>query len=136
MYRVTEADILRSLSAQVTASRGGYTSGVATASAVTVPKVPSTTTASSFGVVLKPSQRGKLSITVASPGIPRPTGTIVIKDGRKKLKKLTLKAKKIGKLTVRLPRLRVGRHKIKVIYKGNSLVKRSRSKVIRITVKR
>jgi hypothetical protein len=136
LYRLTGDDVSRSLTVTVTASRTGYADGSATSGAVNVAKVASTTSANTFPTILKPGQRAKLTITVTSPGISQPTGTIIIKDGRKKLAKLTLKAKKGGKVTVRLPRLKVGRHKIKVIYKGNALIKGSKSKVVKLTVRR
>ena len=41
--------------------------------------------------------KAKLAITVAVPGLPAPTGTLVIKDGKKTLKKLTLLAIQEGR---------------------------------------
>ena len=58
----------------------------------------------------------------------KPTGKIKIFDGKRKVKTIKLKAKKKGKITFKMPRLRKGVHKMKVVYSGNKKIKSSRKK--------
>jgi hypothetical protein len=136
-YRITPDDATRTLSVQVTAVRVSYTDGVATSAGVAVPKLKSTTNVFASPMQITRSQRSKLSISVSLVGATGPTGTIVIKDGSKKLKSLSLSASKNGRITFKLPKLKkVGKHKIKVSYSGNGYIAGSRAKRVIIKVTR
>lgn len=136
MYRAVDLDALKTLTVRVTAMRSGWTQGQASSAPVTVAKIASATSAFAAPTLVKPSQRAKLSITVTASGVAGPTGTLVIKDGTKTLKKIALKASQTGRLTFKLPLLKVGTHKLKVIYKGSASVSGSRSKVTKLVVRR
>lgn len=137
MYRATEADVLKQLAVAVTASRTGWTEGTSVSAAVTVPKVVSKVTGFASPVQVTPAQRAKLYITVTAPGLTSgPVGKLKIKDGRKKLTVLTLRASKMGRVTYKLPRLNAGKHKLKITYSGSAAVTKSTSKVVKLTVKR
>jgi hypothetical protein len=135
VYRVTEVDITHTLSVQVVGTKAGMTDGVATSAGVVVPKVSSITSVTAFPTTITRSQRAKLTIRVNASAVTKPTGTLVIKDGRKTVKKITLKESNNGIRTYRLPRLKVGKHKIKVTYRGSTTVNKSKSKTLKLIVR-
>ncbi|MGN0064546.1 MAG: Ig-like domain repeat protein [Nocardioides sp.] len=132
-YRLTAADAGTQVSVEVTAKLTGYSDGVATSAAVAVPKVKSTTTATLPLKTVKP-KAGKITFKVSATGVSAPTGTVKIFDGTKVIKTVTLKATSRGTMTVKLPKLKKGIHKLKVQYLGNTNVAGSKSKVVRLKV--
>lgn len=136
MYRITEQDIAHTLSVVVVGTKAGMTDGAATSAGVVVPKVTSITSASAFPTTITKSQRAKLTIRISASGLTKPTGKLLIKDGRKTLAKTAMKASNNGVKTYKLPRLKVGKHKIKVIYKGSSAINKSKSKIVKIVVRK
>lgn len=135
-YRLTAADAAQRVSVRVQASATGYEPGTAVSNAVLVAKNTSTTSLLLRPNPVKPSRRAKAVITVTVPGMTGPTGVVLVKKGRKTLVKFTLFAGNLGKRTVKLPRLKVGSHKIKVVYQGNTTTTKSVSKVVVLSVKR
>lgn len=135
-YRLTLADAATSLSVQVVASKATYTDGMGTSAAVPIPKVKSTVSAFASPAMLKTSQRSKLTISVYASPVVGPTGKIRIKDGAKTLKVLGLTASKNGKITFKLPRLKAGKHKIKITFGGTAQIASSTAKTIKLVVKR
>lgn len=133
-YRLTPEDAGKNISVTVLASKVGFTDGSAAAAAVAVPKMTSTTTATLSATRIKPGTRAKVGITVSVPGLQGPVGVIKIMDRTKVLKKLTLLTAKNGKITVRLPKLKKGKHRIRVKYLGNATTQGSRSKAMRLSV--
>ena len=87
-YTITAADAASGISVQVVASTRGRADGVAVTAPVSVPQIASKTSLSVLPSPLTKRQRGKLTITVAAPGVASPLGTLVVKDGKKTLKKL------------------------------------------------
>ncbi|TAK70660.1 MAG: Ig-like domain repeat protein [Actinomycetota bacterium] len=73
----------------------------------------------------------KLKVVVALPGsLAAATGKVVVKDGRKVIRKAKLKK---GAASIVLPRLAPGKHKITVVFKGNGTVSKSTaSKVLTV----
>lgn len=134
MFRPTIADVAQALTVQVVAGRTGFTEGSATSTPVTVPKVASTTTASVSPFTVSRLKRAKVTIQVRVTGVAGPTGKITIKDGRKKLKVLSLSASKAGKVVFKLPKLKPGKHKIKVSYGGTGQIAGSKAKVVKLVV--
>ncbi|NHC25553.1 Ig-like domain repeat protein [Nocardioides sp. IC4_145] len=67
--------------------------------------------------VVRPAQRARVAITVASAADPR--GVVVIRDGARRLVKVRLD--RAGRAVVRLPRLSVGKHRLVVRYQGDRL---------------
>ena len=136
IYRATEADASQALTVSVSVTKSGWTDGSASTAPVVVAKLDSTTSAILLPTVLKPGKKSKLMVTVMAVGVTGPTGTLIVKDGRKTIAKKSLSAAKLGKMTIRLKGFKAGKHKIKVMYRGSSSVNRSKSKVIKIIVKR
>ena len=133
-YRVTPEDAGKNIGATVLASKTGFNDGSANAVAVAVPKLKSTTTAPLSATRIKPGQRAKVGITVAVPGVKGPVGVIKVMDRTKVLKTLTLVTAKNGKVTVKLPKLKKGKHRILVKYLGDATTEGSRSKAMRLSV--
>lgn len=81
---------------------------------------------------VKYGKAAKVKVTVTA-GSTKATGTVVVYDGKKKLKRATLKG---GKVTVTLPKsLKRGKHKIKVTYTPNSATFKastSATKILRV----
>ena len=122
LYKATEADASQSLTVVVSASKSGWTDGSATSAAVVVPKLTSTTTALLLPTAPKPGKKSKLTVTVMAIGTTGPSGTLVVKDGKKTLVKKSLTAAKLGKLIIRLKGFKAGKHKLKVTYSGSTAV--------------
>lgn len=132
-YFATAADAAAKLSVKVTAAKAGREDGVATSPAVTMGKLASTTALGVSPFAVTKRIRAKLAITVAVSGVLGPTGTLVIKDGKKKLKSLSLTASRKGVLVFKMPKLKPGKHKLKVIYGGSTTVSGSKA-VLKIVV--
>ena len=79
-------------------------------------------------------KRVKIGITVAVPYLPGPTGQVKVFDGAKALKTLSLVSKKNGQLAWKLPKLKKGKHKIKVVYLGTPAITGSKSKITKLFV--
>jgi large repetitive protein len=135
-YRLVTADAARSISVRVTATRDGYEPGLATSTAVRIAKLDSATAATLASTLIKPTQQGTAYIVVKVPGVARPTGTLRIFDGSTRIKVVKLPSSAAGKRTVRLPRLKVGKHSISVRYSGTPRIKPSRSPRVVLTVRR
>jgi hypothetical protein len=77
-----------------------------------------------------------VGVTVTIPGVPAPSGSVKIQDGVKTIKTFTMDPFRKGKMTVKLAtkKLKVGRHKIKVVFTGNASTNMSKSKVIRLII--
>lgn len=135
-YRLVTSDAGRAISVQVTASKTGYQPGVATSVAVRISKLTSRTSASLVDGKIRRTQRGQVRVAVTVPGIARPTGTISIFDGTRKIKGVTLSKTMRGRLTVTLPRLGRGKHPISARYSGTATTAASRSGRVTLTVTR
>ena len=68
------------------------------------------------------------------PGVTGPVGVLKVMDRSKKLKQKMLYSVKNGKVTVKLPRLKKGKHRIRVKYLGNGTTTGSKSKAMRLSV--
>jgi hypothetical protein len=129
-YWVTASDAATQISLQVTASAAGRDLGQSVTAPVAIGKLKSTTTLAVTPYTVTRKVKAKLAITVAAPGQPAPTGTLVIKDGKKTLKKLTLSASKKGVITFKLGKLAARKHKLTVAYSGSSTVIGSKGKLV------
>ncbi len=76
---------------------------------------------------IRATKRVKATVTVKAKGVARPTGKIVVTVGKKKVAK-KLKARHKGKITVKLPKVKRGKHKVRANYKGSKTVKKSKTK--------
>ncbi|MDQ2624923.1 MAG: Ig-like domain repeat protein, partial [Actinomycetota bacterium] len=82
------------------------------------------------------SAKAKVKVTVKVAGMSKPTGTLRLYDGKKRITTVTLKAKHRGTVSVRLPRLATGKHKLKVVYSGTKQIAKRTSKVAVLRVTR
>jgi hypothetical protein len=133
-YRVTPEDAGKDISVTVLASKTGFADGSASTPAVSIPKLVSTTTATLSATRIKPGKRAKVGIVVKVPGVTGPVGTIKVMDRTKVLKTKYLVTAKNGKLTIKLPKLKKGKHRIRVKYLGDATTQGSRSKALRLSV--
>lgn len=133
-YRLTPEDAGKNISVTVLASKTGFADGSAATAAIAIPKMTSTTTATLSATRIKPGKRAKVGITITVPGVIGPVGQIKVMDRTKVLKKLTLVTAKNGKVTVKLPKLKKGKHRILVKYLGDATTEGSRSKAMRLSV--
>ncbi|MDN4161439.1 Ig-like domain repeat protein [Nocardioides abyssi] len=129
-YVVQVADIGSRLTVEITAVATGFTEGAATAStAGTVARLTSTTGVALAKKTVKKGQKAKLTITLRSAGAAR-TGQVRIFDGKRLVRTLSVN----GKRSVKLPKLGVGKHRIKVTYVGSRTTAPSTSKVVVLKV--
>ncbi|MDQ2624898.1 MAG: hypothetical protein M3Y20_07030, partial [Actinomycetota bacterium] len=128
-YKLVTADAGRKVTVRVTASRADYgSSSSATSSQVSVAKLKAKAKVKLAKKTVKVGKRAKVTVRVQVPGIAKPKGTLVIRDGKKKITTVKLKAKHAGKLTVRLPKLKAGKHKITVTFKATKQISKAKSK--------
>ncbi|MDR7360642.1 carboxypeptidase-like regulatory domain-containing protein [Nocardioides marmoribigeumensis] len=97
----------------VVARAGTRPAGVWTSRSYVVPKAVSRTRAS--------LTRSRLTIAVTAPGAARPNGLLVIRDGRRVVRRARLRPEGEGVRVVRLVLPR-GRHRLTVVYGGNRRV--------------
>lgn len=93
-------------------------------------KAASTTTAS---YALKTGKRGKAVVTVKSSQVP--TGRVVVLDKGRTIGTADLAAAAKGKVTIRLPKMKKGVHKLVVKYLGSAKVKPSQSSLKKVTLR-
>lgn len=96
--------------------------------------VTSSTTVTLAKKRVKKGSRVKVTVRVNVAGMKSPTGKVVIRDGKKVIKRVTVKTSHKGTVTVKLPKLKVGKHKISVRYAGTGRVKASSSKTVTLRV--
>ncbi len=137
-YVLTPADAGKDISVTVLASKSGFADGSATAPSVFVEKMESTTSSTLSTTTIKRGKTVKVGVTLSIPGVPAPSGVLKIQDGVKTLKTFTMDPFRKGVMTTKLStkKLKVGRHKIKVVFVGNPSTNMSKSAVIRLIVKR
>jgi len=134
-YLLGSADATRSVSVRVTATIPGYAPGTAASAAIKVGKMRSATAFSFFSNPVLVGTHPQITVSVAVPNFPKPTGKVKIYDGKKKvLLTTTLKGKNNGVKTIRLPVLKRGTHKIKVVYLGAPRITGSKAAAQTLTV--
>jgi len=130
-YRVGAADLGRTLTVRHEISSGPF-AGVGQRASVAIPKA-GTRTRIAVPKKVKRSKRARITVTVSAAGL-RPTGSIRVFDGSRRLTTKRLAAHHRGRLRFRLPRLtRKGRHTIRVVYAGDAGFRGSSAKkVVRV----
>lgn len=129
-YVVQLADIGKRLTVDVTATATGFTETVASATtAGTVNRLTSVTAAKLAKKKVSKGTKAKLVVTLRAAGVAR-TGQVRIYDGKRVVKTLSV----AGKRTVTLPKMGVGKHRIKVTYVGSRTTAPSTSKVVVLKV--
>lgn len=104
-------------------------------SAVSVQRIAKATsrTAVSVASTVKASRQAVLTLTVSAPGVDEPVGQVKVYDGSKVVRTLVLAAEDRGTTQVTLPKLKKGKHRIAVVYVGNTNVAGSRSTTRTVT---
>ncbi|MTB88154.1 S8 family serine peptidase [Aeromicrobium senzhongii] len=143
-YRVVAADLGRTLTVRDTVASGPF-AGASRAASVDVPVAPTptpkptpqpvakvkATVRMSVPSKVKRTKRVPVTVRIAARGV-RPTGTVRVYDGRKRLATRKLQAKHGGSLRITLPKLKKGKHRIRVVYSGSATVRSAAtSKVVR-----
>ena len=145
-YFVTAADVGRTITVKVTASRIGFTSGTAESAPLVIPggstpspspttPAPGPVTSTSAGKLVKSKvtvkQNAKVRVTVKAAGVA-PSGRIQIRHGSKVLKTAWVKN---GKATITLPKLKKARaYRLRVVYLGTPTTKPSTSRPFTLRV--
>lgn len=125
-YRVTKADVGQRILVRARAN-GGNAGIYADASVVAK---WSSKVAFSMAKKVKKSQRAKLRVKVVAQS--RPLGSIRVYDGSKRIATKKIKAKYAKKrkasVVITLPKLRKGKHRIRVVYSGTAKIHAASSK--------
>jgi hypothetical protein len=136
-YKLKAKDAGRKISVRVTASRADYPAPSSASSAkVKIAKIKPQVTVKLAKTSVTWPAKAKVTARVKVKGVSRPTGKVRVLDGTKRLKTVTLKKSHRGRLTITLPRLKSGKHKIKLQYLGSSQVAKRTSKAKTLTVRR
>ncbi|MDN4163284.1 nidogen-like domain-containing protein [Nocardioides abyssi] len=141
-YVVRTGDAGKKVSVRVTATKAGYADGSATTEAVTVDdappppatKVGSDTTATLARDVVRAGKRAKLQVRVALDNGKRAVGRLVVRVDGRKVAERAMGAGADGRLVLRLPKLGVGEHTVRVRYLGNGKAKASSSEKLSLVV--
>jgi protocatechuate 3,4-dioxygenase beta subunit len=135
-YKLKAADAAKRLSVRVTLTPAGRNPGVATSNPVTISKLASRVSGRLGAARIRTTQRGRLTITLVVAATPRPLGRLTVLDGRRKLTTVTLRAPQKGKVTVTLPRLAAGTHRLVVRYPGSATIAAATARAVVLTVVR
>ena len=121
------------MTVRVTARVAGYAPGQASASPLVIRRIASHTTVVAPKTV-SARKRARLEVSVTAEDVDGPTGSVRFYVGTRLLRTVTLSTRMEGELAVRLPRLKRGKQRVKVVYSGSSAIKGStRSVRIRVT---
>jgi hypothetical protein len=131
-FTVRTADAGKSIHVRVTMTTSGYQPSVATSAALTVAKLTSTTTAELASKRITSKKRGVLTVGVQMAGYDVPLGRIQVMDGKKVIATVSLPAGK-NTVTIKLKKLKPGKHKLTVAYLGSVATAASTAK--RVTLK-
>ncbi len=129
-YTLRPEDAGKDLSVTVLASAQGFAEGGTTTAAVAVARMKSTVTGALQADRVSKKKRAKLGVTVSVPNLTGPTGAVQVLDKGKKIAQITLSPNKNGAATIKLPKLKKGKHKLQVVYMGTAQVFGSKSKTI------
>jgi hypothetical protein len=131
-YRVAALDAGHRLAARVTATSTGYAPGSATSATRTVPRLASKVTATTAPRVTVRG-RARLTVTITVP-LTTATGKVSVTDGKRKLLTKAVTAAGRGSVTIKLPRLRKGKHVLTVRYLGTPEIAPSAPRKVRLRV--
>jgi len=103
---------------------------------VTVTKATSTTRAALPATTVARGTAPTVTVTVAAPGVPTPTGAVVVRSGTTTLATTTLRTTDAGRVTVTLPRqARAGAVPLVVTYAGTADVAGSAAPAVTLWVR-
>ena len=104
---------------RVTATVSGKQPGVAQSAAMSVAKLSSSLTASVAKKKITQRERGMLTVKVTLLDFGVSLGEVQVKDGSKVIANPGLQTGKNGVLTIRLKKLKIGKHKLTITYLGS-----------------
>jgi hypothetical protein len=125
-YTLRGADAGRSIALVVSGTRVGHLSGTAESDPVRVAKAASTIRVSLAKKKVKKGSKGVLRIVLRATGVT-PTGRITVLDRGKTLKTYTVRASDNGTRSVKLPKLKPGKHTLRAVYAGSASTNGSKS---------
>ena len=128
-YVVRTRDAGLPVSVRVTMSMTGFTPSVATSGALSVAKLSSTMTASAAKKKITQRQRAVLTVKVSLLDFGVSLGEVQVKDGSKVIANPGLQTGKNGVLTIRLKKLKLGKHRLTITYLGSVSTLASSAKV-------
>ncbi len=132
-YRPGTADVGKQLSVTVTPVKAGHlVVPMTSAPTAKVAKATAKVTAKAKKKI-KAGKRAKVTVTVKAPGVT-PTGKVTVAFGKKKV---TKKLNKKGKATIKSSKLKRGKYKVAVNYKGSAAVNKakvSKKKAKKLTI--
>lgn len=129
-YKISADDAGKDVSVTVFASAPGFNEGATTTAAVAVGRMKSSVSGTLKSSRVKLKKAAKLGVTVTVPGLTTPTGVIQVLDKGKKVAQMTMAPVHKGKATIKIKKLKKGKHKLQVVYLGNAQVFGSKSKKI------
>ena len=135
-YQVDKADVGQDLAVLVTATRPAYKAGKFTTAPVTVAKLTSKLSAALARKTVTKGKAAMLRLVLRVPSMGSPTGDVTILDKKSTLTQKAFTKGRHGRLVVKLSGLAPGVHKLRAVYAGTATVAGSRSKTVRLVVKR
>ncbi|WP_028650562.1 Ig-like domain repeat protein [Nocardioides halotolerans] len=128
-YVVRARDAGLPVSVRVTMTMNGFAPSVASSAALSVAKLSSKVDATVAKKKITQRQRGVLTVKVTLLDFGVPLGQVQVKDGSKVIASPGLQTGKNGVLTIRLKKLKVGKHKLTITYLGSVSTLASSDKV-------
>ena len=119
-YVVRTRDAGLPVSVRVTMSMTGSAPSVATSGALSVAKLSSSMTASVAKKRITKRERAVLTVKVTLLDFGVSLGQVQVKDGSKVIANPGLQTGKNGVLTIRLKKLKIGKHKLTITYLGSA----------------
>jgi hypothetical protein len=135
-YVVRTIDAGKPVTVRVTMTTNGSQPSTATSAPVAVAKMASKTTAALQSKKITTKKRGVLTVHVEMLGYDVSLGQIKVKDGSKVLATVALSTAKDGTVTIRLKKLKKGKHKLSVSYLGSVSTEASAAKTVTLKVVR
>ncbi|MFC6287930.1 Ig-like domain-containing protein [Nocardioides sp. GCM10027113] len=138
-YAVTRADQGRDLMAVVTAARDGHADGSASSDEVAVPEPPASPTRTRVRIpdpVVRAGERALVKVNVSSPGNRPVVGQVRLRVDGMTMRTVDVERSDDGRLTVRLPLLSAGSHRVLAVYAGTERFERSRSEAVVLNVRK
>ncbi len=104
---------------------------------ITVNKAKTTTKLKLAKKSIKKKKKSKVTVTVTVPGLSvKPTGTVIVKNGKKSVGSASLSSAKKGKVTVTIKAFpKKTKAKLTATFKGNANLAASTSSKVKLTVK-
>ncbi len=133
-YTVRTRDAGLPVSVRVTMTMTGFAPSVATSATLPVAKLASKTTATASARKITQRDRAVLTIFVEMFGYDADMGSVKVMDGKKVISNTKLKTDGDGHITLRLKKLKLGKHKLVVSYSGSAATSSSQAKPVVIKV--